>query len=239
MLLPSTITARRTRRYTSTLYIHRTIHGVGYNPYGWRRTVQFTTAVCQRLPARTGQFTSAAYRLKPRFYISYRLGTKICVQISHSRPQSRICKQPPCSLPGIRRHKGRYVKYPPSRPDGRLPERLDIPRRERRAGKRLAGNARFPAPGIVFPYFWWSTGAVLGHFASATRVFSRKCLCDMPPDLSCTTWPGVEDAPPLAAIHPRGLRPLAPRGQDANRRSTGDSVKIQTQLPSLLEEVAQ
>ena len=32
MLLPSTITARRTRRYTSTLYIHRTIHGVGYNP---------------------------------------------------------------------------------------------------------------------------------------------------------------------------------------------------------------
>ena len=27
MLLPSTITARRTRRYTSTLYIHRTIHG--------------------------------------------------------------------------------------------------------------------------------------------------------------------------------------------------------------------
>ena len=61
MLLPSTITALRTRRYTSTLYIHRTIHGVGYNPYGWRRTVQFTTAVCQRLPARTGQFTSAAY----------------------------------------------------------------------------------------------------------------------------------------------------------------------------------
>ena len=32
MLLPSTITARRTRRYTSTLYIRRTIHGVGYNP---------------------------------------------------------------------------------------------------------------------------------------------------------------------------------------------------------------
>ena len=32
MLIPSTITARRTRRYTSTLYIRRTIHGVGYNP---------------------------------------------------------------------------------------------------------------------------------------------------------------------------------------------------------------
>ena len=32
MLIPSTITALRTRRYTSTLYIRRTIHGVGYNP---------------------------------------------------------------------------------------------------------------------------------------------------------------------------------------------------------------
>ena len=27
MLIPSTITARRTLRYTSTLYIHHTIHG--------------------------------------------------------------------------------------------------------------------------------------------------------------------------------------------------------------------
>ena len=32
MLIPSTITARRTRRYTSTLCIHGTFHGVGYNP---------------------------------------------------------------------------------------------------------------------------------------------------------------------------------------------------------------
>ena len=31
MLIPSTITARRTRRYTSTLYIHRTIHRVFFN----------------------------------------------------------------------------------------------------------------------------------------------------------------------------------------------------------------
>ena len=62
MLLPSTITARRTRRYTSTLYIRHTIHGVGYNPYGWRQTVQFTTAVCQRLPARMGHFSAALYR---------------------------------------------------------------------------------------------------------------------------------------------------------------------------------
>ena len=31
MLISSTITAQRTRRYTSILHIHRTIHGVGYN----------------------------------------------------------------------------------------------------------------------------------------------------------------------------------------------------------------
>ena len=34
MLMPSTITARRTRRYASTLYIRRTIRRVGYGPYG-------------------------------------------------------------------------------------------------------------------------------------------------------------------------------------------------------------
>ena len=32
MLLPSTITARRTRRYTSTLYIHRTTHKFDLKP---------------------------------------------------------------------------------------------------------------------------------------------------------------------------------------------------------------
>ena len=32
MLLPSTITARRTRRYTSTLYIHRTTHKLDLKP---------------------------------------------------------------------------------------------------------------------------------------------------------------------------------------------------------------
>ena len=61
MLIPSTITARRTRRYTSTLYIRRTIRRVGYDPYRWRRAVQFATALCQWLPARTEQFNSAAY----------------------------------------------------------------------------------------------------------------------------------------------------------------------------------
>ncbi len=35
-------------------------------PYEWRRTVQFATAVCQRLPARTGQFTSALYERSAR-----------------------------------------------------------------------------------------------------------------------------------------------------------------------------
>ena len=42
MLIPSTITALRTCRYTSTLYIHHTIHGFGYNPMndGGRYSIQ-------------------------------------------------------------------------------------------------------------------------------------------------------------------------------------------------------
>ena len=34
MLIPSTITARRTRKYTPTLNICRTVRRVGYYPYG-------------------------------------------------------------------------------------------------------------------------------------------------------------------------------------------------------------
>ena len=42
MLIPSTITVLQTRRYTSTLYIHHTIHGFGYNPMndGGRYSIQ-------------------------------------------------------------------------------------------------------------------------------------------------------------------------------------------------------
>ena len=42
MLIPPHITALRTRRYTSTLYIHHTIHGFGYNPMndGGRYSIQ-------------------------------------------------------------------------------------------------------------------------------------------------------------------------------------------------------
>ncbi len=42
MLIPSTITARRIRRYTSTLYIHGTIRRVGYYPMddGKRHSLQ-------------------------------------------------------------------------------------------------------------------------------------------------------------------------------------------------------
>ena len=32
MFIPSTITARRTRRYTSTWYIHRNIHWLNFKP---------------------------------------------------------------------------------------------------------------------------------------------------------------------------------------------------------------
>ena len=50
MLLPSTITARRTRRYTSTLYIHRTIHGVGYNPINDGRRYTIRSPILSNLP---------------------------------------------------------------------------------------------------------------------------------------------------------------------------------------------
>ena len=47
MLIPSTITALRTRRYTSTWNIHPTIHRLKLPTYGWRRPVHFATAVLQ------------------------------------------------------------------------------------------------------------------------------------------------------------------------------------------------
>ena len=84
MLTPSTITARRTRRYTSTLYIRRTIHRVGYDPYGWRRVVHFATALCQQLPARTAHFNSAPY-IRPKSYWSAPLYGEPTVQARRHR----------------------------------------------------------------------------------------------------------------------------------------------------------
>ena len=50
MLIPSTITALRTRRYTSTLYIRRTIHGVGYNPMNDGRRYTIRSPILSNLP---------------------------------------------------------------------------------------------------------------------------------------------------------------------------------------------
>ena len=50
MLIPSTITALRTRRYTSTLYIRRTIHGVGYNPMNDGRRYSIKSPILSNLP---------------------------------------------------------------------------------------------------------------------------------------------------------------------------------------------
>ena len=41
MLIPSTITARRTRRYTSTWYIHPTTHKHDFEPIEWRQDGTF------------------------------------------------------------------------------------------------------------------------------------------------------------------------------------------------------
>ena len=59
-LIPSTITARRTRRYTSTLYIHRTIRRVDYDPMnGGGRSIY--NRRMSAITRRTAHFTSAVY----------------------------------------------------------------------------------------------------------------------------------------------------------------------------------
>ena len=50
MLIPSTISARRTRRYTSTLYIHRTIRRVEYNPMDDGRRYSIQSPFVSNLP---------------------------------------------------------------------------------------------------------------------------------------------------------------------------------------------
>ena len=61
MLIPSTITARRTGRYTSTLYIPGTIHRLDFEPMndGGRYSIQPPNV--SNLPAHVVHFTSADY----------------------------------------------------------------------------------------------------------------------------------------------------------------------------------
>ena len=68
MLIPSTITALRTRRYTPTLYIPHTIHGFGYNPMndGGRYSIQ--SPFVSNLPPTAAHFISAVYM--PEFFVS-------------------------------------------------------------------------------------------------------------------------------------------------------------------------
>ena len=57
MLIPSTITARRSRRYTSTLYIHRTIRKVGYNPIDGGGRYRIQPPLVSNLPATRSTLT--------------------------------------------------------------------------------------------------------------------------------------------------------------------------------------
>ena len=61
VLIPSTITARRTRRYTSTLYIHRTIHRLDFEPMDDGRRYGFQSPIVSNSSAHMGHFTSADY----------------------------------------------------------------------------------------------------------------------------------------------------------------------------------
>ena len=62
MLIPSTITALRTRRYMSTLYIHPTVHRLDFQPMdgGGRYSIQPPNV--SGLPAHVVHFSAAAYR---------------------------------------------------------------------------------------------------------------------------------------------------------------------------------
>ena len=56
MLIPSTITARRTRRYTSTWYIHPTTHKHDFEPMDGRGRYIFQPPQCRR-PAKASSLT--------------------------------------------------------------------------------------------------------------------------------------------------------------------------------------
>ena len=62
MLMPSTITARRTRRYDSTWYILGTFHGVENDPMDGGRRYGIQPPIVSDLSAHVVQFNSSNYR---------------------------------------------------------------------------------------------------------------------------------------------------------------------------------
>ena len=61
MLMPSTITARRTRRYTSTWYIRRTIHRLNFKPMDDGRQYSIQSPIVSNSSAHVDHFDSADY----------------------------------------------------------------------------------------------------------------------------------------------------------------------------------
>ena len=51
MIIPSTITARRTRRYTSTLYIHPTTHKHDFEPMNGGGRYSIQSPIVSNLPS--------------------------------------------------------------------------------------------------------------------------------------------------------------------------------------------
>ena len=64
MLIPSTITALRTRRYTSTLYIHRTTRRLDFKPMDGGGRSDLQPPFCQRSPAHMVHFIAAPYSIE-------------------------------------------------------------------------------------------------------------------------------------------------------------------------------
>ena len=65
MLMPSTITARRTRRYTSTWYIRRIIHRLNFKPMDDGRRYSIQSPILSNSSAHVDHFNSADYKRNP------------------------------------------------------------------------------------------------------------------------------------------------------------------------------
>ena len=81
------ITARRTRKYTSTLYARRTIHGITIQIYGQWRAVQYSVAACQQSSAYAAHLISAVYiRSKSSFSSRLRTESASCARLTGGPP---------------------------------------------------------------------------------------------------------------------------------------------------------
>ena len=99
MLIPSTITARRTRRYTSTWYIHPTTHKHAFEPMDGRGRYIFQPPQCQAVnPSRWST-------LPPPFT------DVLCTPVRETPNGQEHCLWPDCAQKGNRQY-CEYIEEP-------------------------------------------------------------------------------------------------------------------------------